>query len=201
MKRVFLCCCFLFKSNVNCTNDNHIDWHTHLCAYMCTVLCGVLCCEFNATGNWLGSDPGASGHCESFTLPRCSQHTAHLRTLCHASVWKLHVISNVCLSDMSKGVSRISTGCLQAARKEEWRRWSRGRQKTSLFVLPQSRCSPEMAAPSLFAIFIKGMHTPPWQHTTLPLHNRQCLMHVFRQRAVRLFFRNTPANQNQLAPL
>lgn len=169
-----------------------MDWHAH--PYVCAraAPCGVLCCKFNATGNLLGSDRGASGHSESFTLPWCSRHTAHLCTLSHASARKLHVISNVCFFwHVERGSHTFQPGCVQAVRKEEWRRWSWGRQKNSLFVLPQRRCSPEMTASSLFALFIKGMHTPPWLPTTLPSHTRQHLMHVFRRSAVRLFFTNT----------
>lgn len=151
------------------------------------VWCVVLCCKFNATGNLLGSDPGALGHCKSFTLPWCSRHTARSHTLWHANTWKLRVISNMCLSDMPRGVTCISTGCVQAARKEEWRREAEGSRKTAL---PRCRHSPETTAPSLFALIVRATHTPPRLTTTQPCLIPQHLMRVFRQRAVRLIFRN-----------
>lgn len=94
----------------------------------------VLCCKVNATGDLLSSNPGALGHCKSFTLPWCSRDTVYrsfdmwaAATVCHFKyvfVWHAKGGSH-------EGDSHILTGCVQVGWgwKAEEGSWRKGGKK------------------------------------------------------------------------
>lgn len=150
------------------------------------VWCVVLCCKFNATGNLLGSDPGALGHCKSFTLPWRSRHTARSHALWHANTWKLRVISNMCFSDMPRGglTHYQLVVCRRRGRK------SGGGKLREAEKQPVCASAKQVTETTVCPHRWGNAHPRLLTTTTQPCLIPQHLMPVFRQRAVRLIFRN-----------
>lgn len=146
-KKVFASCSTSQASTAPATN-------TLTCTSVCTHVSNAVYCvaSSNATGDLLGSDPGASGHSEYFPPPWCSRQNAHLMP-CERVENCMSFQMCVCLT--CRRGSHAFQPAVSRRRVEEMRMRKEGKKKKkTAFVHPRSSCSPETTAPLLFALFI-----------------------------------------------